>query len=612
MFDMLSVQETRRPAGLVELMPTNETGLHALRNTGPPTRIAAIVLPLVLLAVAINSASAQNNATAPSGLREVNITDRGTVQMHVSDLPLSTVLHMLSVEGRRNIIASPKVRGSVTANLYDVTFEQALEAILVSNGSGYRVLNDFIYVYTNEELVAMDAAAAPPFATRVYRLSYISPADAERFLSPLVGEDGTITIPAEPASGLGSDPEEAGGNAYAGDDVVLVTARLDRLSEIERILKELDVRPKQVLIEATILRAQLSEDNALGIDFSLLGGVDLAFLGASSNGIADITLGELPAERFDNLSTAVTTDLTGNVPGGGLTVGVIKNNVAAFLRALEEVTDTTVLANPKLLVMNRQKAQVIVGRRDGFFTTTVTQTQSIQSVKFLETGTQLIVRPFIGHDGFIRVELHPEDSVGFVNAQGLPSEQTTELTTNVIVRDGETILLGGLFREVTVDTRSQVPGIGSIPGLGVLFRSSANSTTREEVIILLTIHIIKNHEAFVEASRELGEDIERLRVGSRKGLMGHGRERIASAHYEKAVEAINRGRQRTAMWHLNLAVYTRPTFVAARRLREQILSEREWDVASIGGRAFLHSLITREKGYELPMFGRPAIETSKP
>ena len=110
MFDMLSVQETRRPAGLVELMPTNETGLHALRNTGPPTRIAAIVLPLVLLAVAINSASAQNNATAPSGLREVNITDRGTVQMHVSDLPLSTVLHMLSVEGRRNIIASPTSR----------------------------------------------------------------------------------------------------------------------------------------------------------------------------------------------------------------------------------------------------------------------------------------------------------------------------------------------------------------------------------------------------------------------------------------------------------------------------------------------------------------------
>ena len=118
-------------------------------------------------------------------------------------------------------------------------------------------MNDFIYVYTNEELVAMDASAAPPFASRVYRLSYLSPMDAERFLTPLVGEGGTVTIPAEPASGLGSDAEEAGGNSYAGDDIVLVTARLDRLAEIERILKELDVRPKQVFIEATSPRAAL-------------------------------------------------------------------------------------------------------------------------------------------------------------------------------------------------------------------------------------------------------------------------------------------------------------------------------------------------------------------
>ncbi|MCH8204375.1 MAG: hypothetical protein IID09_04380, partial [Candidatus Hydrogenedentes bacterium] len=197
-------------------MPTDVTGLRVRRSTGkadlridandaqprwrPSARLAAIITALVLLSVPINSASAQNDATAPNGLREVSITDRGTVQMHVSDLPLSTVLHMLSVEGRRNIIASPKVRGRVTANLYDVTLEQALEAILISNGSGYRVVNDFIYVYTNEELVAMDASAAPPFASRVYRLSYLSPMDAERFLTPLVGEGGTVTIPAEPAS----------------------------------------------------------------------------------------------------------------------------------------------------------------------------------------------------------------------------------------------------------------------------------------------------------------------------------------------------------------------------------------------------------------------------
>lgn len=211
---------------------------------------------------------------------------------------------------------------------------------------------------------------------------------------------------------------------------------------------------------------------------------------------------------------------------------------------MEEVTDTTVLANPKILALNKQKGQVIVGRRDGFMTTTVTETQAIQTVEFLETGTQLVFRPFIGDDDFVRVELHPEDSVGFVNAQGLPSEQTTEVTTNVIVRNGETILIGGLFREVTTDARSQIPWLGNLPGIGALFRSNSDSTSREEVIILLTIHIVKDREAYAAASREQYEDIERMRVGIRQGLMWHGRERVAQAQYRKALDRVVRRKPR--------------------------------------------------------------------
>ncbi len=569
-------------------------------------RIALLVVPLSVLAAPGATDAGQGNPGAhPASTSEISVSERGTVEMHVSDLPLSTVLQLLSMEGRRNIVASPNVQGRVTANLYGVTLEQALEAVLIANGAGYRTVGDFIYIYTVEELAAMDAAETSPLVSRVYRLSYISAKDAQALLTPVVGKNGTVTVSPEPEEGLGSDAQDGGGYSYAANDCLVVTARLDRLPEIESILKQIDVRPKQVLIEATILRAELSEDNALGIDFSLVGGVDLELLGATSNGIADISLGTLPQNRLERFNAAAVTDLTGNVPSGGMTLGIIKDHVAVFLRALEEVTDTAVLANPKLLALNKQKAQVIVGRRDGFFTTTVTETQAIQAVEYLETGTQLIVRPFIGNDGFIRVELHPEDSVGFVNAQGLPSEQTTEITTNVIIRDGETILIGGLFREVTADARSQVPGLGSLPGIGAAFRSRSDSTAREEIIILLTVHIIKDRDAFAEASRELWEGAERLRVGIRKGLMGHGRERIAQAHYHHAIEAIEEGREKRALWYLSLAVHTRPTFVAALRLREKLLGKRDWDDASLGGRTFLHSLIAQEQGYDLPLFGRP-------
>ena len=93
-------------------------------------------------------------------------------------------------------------------------------------------------------------------------------------------------------------------------------ARTDVLREVERVLREIDIRPKQVLVEATILRAELKGDNALGIDFSLVGGVDLELLGATSNGIKDLTLGALPQNRFEQFNSIASTDLAKEVPDG--------------------------------------------------------------------------------------------------------------------------------------------------------------------------------------------------------------------------------------------------------------------------------------------------------
>ncbi len=431
----------------------------------------------------------------------VKLSDQGRVELHVAEMKLSAVLRLLSLKGKRNIIASPNVKGTVTANLYGVTFDEALNSILIPNGAIHRHVKNFIYVYTIDELRVIDAEALGKPLTHVFSLNYITAMDAKLFVDPIIGDDYATSVSPSISADLSSSPDDGGGQSDAGQDYLIVTAPPEKLREVENILKQIDIRPKQVLIEATILRAALTDQNALGIDFSLVGGVDLELLGASSPGLASLSLGQLPQDRFERFNAAATTDLASNVTDGGLTIGVIKDQVAIFVRALEQITDTVVVANPKVLALNKQKGQIIVGRRDGYITTTVTETQAIQSVEFLETGTQLIFRPFIGNDGYIRVELHPEDSVGFVNAQGLPSEQTTEVTTNVILRDGDTILIGGLFREVTTDKRSQVPFFGDIPVFGQLFRSNEDTTTREEVIILLTVQIVKDRESYVDASR---------------------------------------------------------------------------------------------------------------
>ena len=533
------------------------------------------------------------------------MTPRGTIELHVADLPLSTVLQMLSLETKRNIVASPKVQGRVTANLYSATFEEALQAVLVSNNAGFRQAGNFIYVYTNDELAELSAVASKDVITKVFPLSYVSAIDVQAYITPLLGKDGLVAVSPAASTGLASQAEEGGGQADAGRNFIIVTARADKMRDIERVIREVDVRPRQVLVEATILRAELKDDNALGIDFTVVGGVDLEELGAISNGIQNLALGNLPQDRFERLNSNTSTDFASKVPNGGVTIGVIKDKVGAFLRALEEVTDTTVLANPKILALNKQKGQVIVGRRDGYLTTTVTETQAVQTVQFLETGTQLIFRPFIAEDGYVRVELHPEDSVGFVSAQGLPSEQTTEVTTNVVIRDGETILIGGLFRELTKDARTQVPGVGNLPGVGPLFRSNNDSSTREEVIILLTLHIVKDQEDYAAKSRAAFEDIERMRVGVREGLMWHGRERLAQSHYRRAVAAMDCGDHDKALWHANLALHCYPRHLPAIQLKESILGQRAWEEDAAATRSFIHELIAKEKGWPQKLFDRP-------
>lgn len=594
-------------------------GRHPLGRSNVNRRLVLglVFAPGMCWHVAAAPALAQSAAleSAPQGTTTgINVTERGRVQLHVADMPLATALRLLSVQSQRNIVASPKVSGTVTANLYDVTFDQALDAILIANGCGFRTEGNFIYVHTTEELRELDAAAGGETVTRVFRLNYVTADDAAKYLTPIVGEKGTVVMSPPAKTGITSDASDGGGAAAAGSEFVVVRAPVAMMSQIERVLRDIDVRPRQVLIEATVVRAELKDDNALGIDFSLVGGVDLELLGATSIGGQELKLGNLPAERFELFNTSASTNFTRDLPGGGLRLGVIKDHVAMFLQALDEMTNTTVIANPKVLALNKQKGQVIVGRRDGYLTTTVTETQSIQTVEFLETGTQLIFRPFIGDDGFVRVELHPEDSVGVINAQGLPSEQTTEVTTNVLVRDGETILIGGLFREVSSDARSQVPGLGSLPGVGPLFRSQSDSSTREEVIILLTIHIVKDDDRFANESRAALQDVERLRVGLRRGLMWHGRERLAQWHYAKAAEHERAGRERKALWHADMALHNVPNFLPATLLKERILRQREWDEDGATARDFIYRLIAEDRGYPVPDFGRPSRlpETSAP
>lgn len=595
--------------------------VHAQVTTAPEDEQKSAAIDPAAPAI-INSESSKASKTRP----EVHVNPEGRVEMHVRNLDLATVLQMLAIQSKRNIVTVPGVTGTVTASLFGVSFEEALTAILDMNNCKWQDRGKFIYIYSAEIVKEMQTGTRQKI-TRVIRLNYAEPKRVITMVEPLKSEQGKIATLGEDTTtngtgigtssgsssgkGMGSSQSGSGttGNltmsATAGSSYLVVCDYAENVHAIENLITDIDRQPEQVLVEATILRAQLNEDNALGIDFNILGGVDFQDLKSTSPGVTDLNTGAVPISKFNNTNLTNRTDFNDAIPNGGYTFGIIKGSYDIFVRALEQITDVTVLANPKILALHAQTGMVIVGRRDGYLTTTVTETAAVQNVEFLETGTQLTFVPYVSNDGSIRMAIHPKDSTGGLTAANLPFEQTTEVGTNIVVRDGHTILIGGLFREVSSTTRNQVPGVGNIPVAGALFRSSRDTTQREEVIILLTVHVIKDPDRLNNESTAALNDVERYRVGMRQSLSFTGRDRLAAAHYQWALEHLAQGNRGMALWDLGLAINNNPKMLAAIELREKLNGQRAWEEDGSSVRQFLNTLISKENGTEPGNYDRP-------
>jgi type IV pilus assembly protein PilQ len=500
------------------------------------------------------------------------------------------------------------VHGTITANLYDVTVKEALDAILHANGYDYREKGNFIYVYTTKEIADMEQAARVK-KTEVFRLYYTPAANAVNLLKPVLSNDAQVALTTPAKAGLAVGTGGTGGDDHAGDDIIVVTDYQENLVKAHEVLKQVDRRPQQVLVEATILRASLNDNNALGIDFTILGGVNFATLNATGSSASQVNNGPTPSQAVNQTLTGTVIDNPGannvlqkgfvnaSFGGSGLNFGVITNNVGVFLQALEGVTDTTILANPKVLVLNKQQGEVHVGDELGYKTSLATETLTASTVNFLDTGTRLLFRPYIGDNGYIRLEIHPEDSSGSIDANGNPQKNTTEVTSNIMVKDGRTVVIGGLFRDATVRTRSQVPFLGNLPGVGPLFRQQTDSTQREEIIILLTPHVIKDMDQYGAASEEEAKFADRLEVGARRGLMPWGRERLAESWYEMAVQEMNKPHpnRQLALWHLNCAIHLNPMFSEAMELRAQITGTEVTAADNSTIRSFVKRLVLADQ-----------------
>ncbi len=525
---------------------------------------ALVAVEMETPAIATNAGDAENTAAAEPEVQQPEASVDGKIQSITfkKDMRIRDALAFLSLKYGKNIVPSPRVDGALAfTGLSDVSFEEAMKAIL-GDVFKYEQDGNLIKVYTAEEYKTLKEDKGR-MISKVFTLYYISAAEVVKVVAPVLSGVGSIqgSSPADKVlpTGQSITSGSGGGDTMALNDIVVIRDYPEKIAEAEALIKQVDVRPQQVLVEAAILSAKLNEDTQFGIDWSTLSGVAISSIssvpgngGAQTSGFASI--------------------------GDGLTVGISRDKVAAIITALDTITDVTVMANPKILAINKQLGQVYIGTKLGYregdtFDSTGNRVEG--EVKFLDTGTKLSFRPYIGDNGYIRMDIQPKDSSGDLignEDSPIPQETSTELATNIMVKDGETIVVGGLFRDKISTTRTQIPILGDIPLIGLLFRGTSDLTERQEVIILLTPHIVT--EPAQTGGVAAKEDVSRRRIGSKNGMQCYDHRRLAEDSYAKAARFYMEGDNDSAMKEVKVALHYRPTYQEAMQLKERIIMEK--------------------------------------
>ena len=258
---------------------------------------------------------------------------------------------------------------------------------------------------------------------------------------------------------------------------IIITDAPFRLWELESMARQLDHKDKEVLIEARIVQVVLKDEFRMGIDW------------------------EAVMSRAHGLKLSSVWGGVGAGGKGSLAVGTLSNdNYRAVIEALGSANKSHVLSNPRIAVINHQEAKILVGTTKPYVTTTTTTTSTgpvttAEEVKFIDVGVKLVVTPTIHDDGYVTMKIRPEVSSAATSLKTgqnnlIPIVDTSEVQTTVRVKDGVTIMIGGLIKDEKSLADSRVPILGAIPVVGGAFRSQSRGKEKSEIVIFLTPRVI--------------------------------------------------------------------------------------------------------------------------
>ncbi|MCK4533504.1 type IV pilus secretin PilQ, partial [bacterium] len=407
------------------------------------------------------------------------------VSLDFNEAEIRDVLRVLAVKTGVNIVYGDDVIGTVTIHLDDVPFDDALSMILKIKGFVIQKVSEKIFRVITPELLSQERNKAVTF-TKIFTLNYGTAEDIKTQLAEMKGSNSQTII--------GTDTRT---------NKLIVTAIPEVLENFERLIKNLDVKPSQVLIEAKIMKVRRSDVGGLGVDWSFT--KTLSDVGSDRTDV----MGEAVAPGKSIMEGGSVVDLSGQpvtsatgagtgvalpVLGGGVvTFGSVSDRMAInlALSAMQDKGKSKVLACPKVATLNNEEARILIGQKVPFVTTRVDASGiATQTTEFIDVGTRLVVTPTININKMITLKIKPEKSTVDEWRDAGPVISTQEVETTVLIKDGETIVIAGLIDDRDINQNTKVPFLGDIPLLGYLFKKKTWDKERDELLIFLTPRIM--------------------------------------------------------------------------------------------------------------------------
>lgn len=421
------------------------------------------------------------------------------ISINFKNLDFKYGMSLMADIGDVNILVGDEVSGTITARLDQVPWDVAFQTLLDMKtlGADVDVANGIIRVHSPEKLTSQETfksaraevlkkkiqleQSVEPILADIFRLYYISPAQAKATLEDLFatqGAEGATTM-----SNVKITVEETTRS-------IIVRGHKPDLDVIDAVLREIDIKTRQVLIEAFIVDVTSGFAKALGSRIGAM--TEKGVSGEKGSTIITGTIGAAATTAGGiALSAAAGTVTDNSILGATSGIGIIKTLGTGALKleleALESLDYNKILQSPSIFTLNNQEAKIAQGEQIPYQTTS----DGTTTTEFKEAALSLTVTPSIIGDGNVLLSIKVNNDVAnYSNNADEPSITTNEITTKLLVSDGDIVVIGGIKKNTIKDIRSKTPGLSKIPVVGNLFKSKKTSDNMTEMLIFISSRVI--------------------------------------------------------------------------------------------------------------------------